>query len=353
MAARGRIGGGRPRRCASDEKPHLAERLQAVLKGGAEAIDCHAAALYLLDEGTRHLKLRSSWGLPPKKLIEPPRPLASAVADLEALLGHAVVLTDAALAESWNAPESFPAALCVPVASPTIPLGTLWFFARDSRDFSDRQTNLAEIIAGRVAADLDREALLNDAAVIEPAKRLLRELESWRHDNATRMMPHVAGWKLSMVERAFGEESAVSEVQCVGRHRIAALVATFNTTPLVGTLLATALRVVFTAHAAGTVHADRLLQRLNQALCAAFPGNVEAGAAVLLVDARTGRYRFAARARIGGLSNRLRRCVHGRVCQSFNLWRPGTIRRFHVLSIDRFDTSRPNRDARIGDPPPP
>jgi hypothetical protein len=288
------LAAGVPVASQADEKQCLAERLQAVLKGGAEALDCQAAALYLLDEGTRHLKLRSSWGLPPKRLTEPPRPLAGAVGDLEALLGHAVVLTDAALAQSWNAPETSPAALCVPVASPTIPLGTLWFFAHEARDFSDRQTNLAEIIAGRIAADLDREALLNDATTSEPAKRLFRELDSWRQDNAERVMPIVPGWKLSLSPSMAGADAmTINEVLAVGPSRIAALAATLRTTPLTAALAATALRVAFAAHASQAVRADRLLERLNHSLCFAFPGNVEASATILLTHTRTGRYRFA------------------------------------------------------------
>ena len=76
------------------DMPPLGERLEAVLRGGAEAIGCQAAALYLLDPATTELKLRSSWGLPRKRLTDPARPLRGALADLEALLGHAVVLTD-------------------------------------------------------------------------------------------------------------------------------------------------------------------------------------------------------------------------------------------------------------------
>ena len=61
---------------------------------GAEAVGGDAIALYLLDEATTELKLRCSWGLPFDRLVAPARPLQGAVADLEALLGHAVVLND-------------------------------------------------------------------------------------------------------------------------------------------------------------------------------------------------------------------------------------------------------------------
>jgi hypothetical protein len=106
------------------EKRHLAIRLETVLAGGAEAVGCQAAAIYLLDEATSRLKLRSCWGLPMDRLTAPARPLKGAVADLESLLGHAVVLQDTSLMPSWNVPEDYPAAVCVPVSTSTTILGT-------------------------------------------------------------------------------------------------------------------------------------------------------------------------------------------------------------------------------------
>ena len=59
----------------------------------------------------------------------------------------------------WQVPEDFPAAVCVPVSTPTTILGTLWIFSGEKRDFTARQTNLLEIVAGRLSADLEREML--------------------------------------------------------------------------------------------------------------------------------------------------------------------------------------------------
>lgn len=147
----------------SDDRAHLAERLQAVLRGAAEAVDAQAAALYLLDEGTSELKLRSAWGLPRDRLLKPARPLRGAIADLEALTGHAVAIEDVRLLPHWKVPEAFASAVCVPVSSATTPLGTLWVFCDRARDFTDQQTNIIEIVAGCIAADLEREVLLSAA----------------------------------------------------------------------------------------------------------------------------------------------------------------------------------------------
>ncbi|MCE9555440.1 MAG: GAF domain-containing protein [Planctomycetes bacterium] len=139
---------------------HLAERLEAVLRGGAQSLRCAAAAMYLLDDDTTELKLRAQWGLGAQRLTESGRPLAGALADLEALSGHAVVLEDDVLMELWHVPEPAGAAVCVPISGPTSVLGTMWLYCDAPRRFTATETNLAEILAGRLAADLDREALI-------------------------------------------------------------------------------------------------------------------------------------------------------------------------------------------------
>ena len=84
------------------------------MRGAAQAVDCQAAGLYLLDDDTRFLKLRATWGLPPSRLAAEPRRLRGSKADLEALTGHAVALERATRFEHWNAPEEFGSAVCVP-----------------------------------------------------------------------------------------------------------------------------------------------------------------------------------------------------------------------------------------------
>jgi hypothetical protein len=139
----------------------LGQRLEAVLKGGVEALNCQAAAMYLLDEETSQLHLRASWGLSKKSVQASPRELESATADLEALVGHAVVLENDTLFDLWNVPEPhFASAVCVPISSPTTLLGTFWIYCSQPRDFHDRETNLIEILAGRLAVELEREMLL-------------------------------------------------------------------------------------------------------------------------------------------------------------------------------------------------
>lgn len=187
-----------------DTSEQLAQRLEAVLRCGAKSLNCPAAALYMLDDATQFLKLRASWGLPQGRLAEEPRPLKGAVADLEAMLGHAVVVEDSQYLEHWNIPEKYPAAVCVPVASDSNILGTLWLFSDTRRDFQSKETNLAEMVAGRLVADLEREILWREQMRVNDYRKLTHATAAWQRDNQPDDPPPLEHWNLEARTRSEG-----------------------------------------------------------------------------------------------------------------------------------------------------
>ncbi len=144
-----------------DFAPGPLERdLPAILQSAAEVASARSVALYVLDDATEYLLLRGIHSdSAPVDLLDK-RPLRGANADLEALAGHAVVMKNSDDGRRWQAPMQAPSAVCVPVSSTTTLLGTLWCFADESQDYSDMTVNMLEIIAGRIAAELECEAAL-------------------------------------------------------------------------------------------------------------------------------------------------------------------------------------------------
>jgi serine phosphatase RsbU (regulator of sigma subunit) len=191
------LAAGVPITATPDSESHLAVRLEEILKAAAQTVDCQASAAYLLDEATRKLKLRTCWGLPKSRFLDPPRPLRGAAADLEALVGHAVVLEDAALLPHWKIPEEFRAAVCVPISSPTTPFGTLWMFCDRVRDFSVHETNMIEIVAGRVACELERQMLLQQTLQMRRMGRQLSHAMQWQQNHIPRIKPLLDGWQVA------------------------------------------------------------------------------------------------------------------------------------------------------------
>jgi hypothetical protein len=151
-----------PAPATETNESRFSETLFTILKEGAKILDCHAASFYVLETKTNSLKLRSCWGLPEERLLDSPRSLHDSMADLEAILGQAVILNEDYLFEAWGVPEDFPTAVCVPVSSPMSIIGTLWFFSDRQRCFSDHDLRLLELITGRLAAEIERASLLRE-----------------------------------------------------------------------------------------------------------------------------------------------------------------------------------------------
>lgn len=268
-----------------DEAQELARRLEAVLRGGASAVGCHAAALYLLDASTTHLKLRASFGLPPSRLLDPPRPLQGAIAELEALLGHAVVLEDAQLLPHWRAPEKFPSAACVPVSTPTTPLGVLWVFSEHKRDFSALQTNLLEIVAGRLAADLERDVLLQAGQQARIRTSAWERAVRWQELRQPQIAPQtpgfeVAGWSSAAVD----VNGDFHDWTVLPDGRLALLVGDAHGTTLEAALTAAAAHGACRAHLSHATMAAELLSLANETLWASSAGGQSASLACAILD---------------------------------------------------------------------
>jgi serine phosphatase RsbU (regulator of sigma subunit) len=272
------------------EEQHLAARLEAVLKGGAEAVRCQAAALYLLDEATTELKLRSCWGLPLGRLTAPARPLQGAVADLEALLGHAVVLENTDVLRHWNVPEDFPAAACVPVATPTTLLGTLWVYCTERHDFDPHQTNILEVVAGRLAADLEREMLLREAVEAAQWKRQLAAAERLQRNQLPTISPLLDGWELSgWTAQAQAVGGNFYDWFCLPNGLLAVTVGDAQGRGIEAGMAAAALKAAIRAHGLYHREAHQALKQINLTLWTGSAGDQYATLFYGLIETATGR----------------------------------------------------------------
>jgi hypothetical protein len=296
------LAAGVPVTARPDEEPHLAERLESVIKSGAETVGCQAAGLYLLDEHTSHLKLRAAWGLPQERLLAEPRPLRGAVADLEALVGHAVVLEDTTLLPHWRCPEPFPSAICVPVSSTTTPLGTLWVFSEKGRDFSPQETNLIEIIAGRLAADLEREMLLVAGVQARQDDRQLGAAGRWLAGRLPTVAPLVEGYEVAgWTQAASGIASTFHDWSVLPDGRLALTVGEAAGNSLEAGLGIASLHAATRSHAGYRHQAAEMLSRVNDTLFSASPGDQRAALAYALVDPEKGQAQIALAGHTSGL----------------------------------------------------
>lgn len=277
-----------------EESRMFAERLEAILAGAVNAVGCSAAGLYMLDDGTSCLKLRASFGLPADRLLAPPRPLVSAIADLEALVGHAVVLEDTQLLPHWKCPEEFPAAACVPVSSPTTPLGTLWVFCDRVRDFSSLETNLLECVAGRIAAELEREMLLASAVATHRLKRERDGARDWQQSRLPTIEPLLDDYEVAGYSAGSSEPTgSFFDWTVLPDGRLALLAASSQESGLAGALAAASLQSAIRSHLNYPHTASQLLSRVSETLWTGSAGDQLASLVYAILDPETGRLEIA------------------------------------------------------------
>lgn len=168
----------------SDDQLEMAERLEAVLHSASDAIGATASAMYLLDESTSTLKMRACSGLPLSKLAESPRPLRGSLGDLEALLGNAVMLEDIALVPEWQSPEPYGSAICVPIGTPTMPHGTVWFWSEMPRKYSSAEIEVANLASSRLMSELERVVLGNE---VQSSRAIRKQLDAAGLAQASRL----------------------------------------------------------------------------------------------------------------------------------------------------------------------
>lgn len=284
------------------EEEHLAIRLEAILQGAAQALGCQAAGLYLLDDATTQLKLRAAWGLAEDRFVATARPLADAFADLEAIVGHAVAIEDASLLPHWKIPEPFPAAVCVPVSSPTDPLGTLWFFANKSRDFTDEQTNLAEIVAGRIASELQREVLLNECVTAKRSDHQQLHATQWQRDHLPNVTPMLDGWQVAGW-CADGDELANGFYDWFvpPDGSLAVVLGTGEGTVIESALSSAALQSAVRSHANYACSTSQLIDRVNETIWLGSAGGHFASLAYASIQPDSGELELAATGDISAL----------------------------------------------------
>jgi serine phosphatase RsbU (regulator of sigma subunit) len=212
------------------------------------------------------------------------------MADLEALLGHAVVLSDPELMQHWKAPEDFPAAVCVPVSTPTTLLGTFWIYCTDRRDFDDRQTNILEIVAGRLAADLEREMLLREGIDAAQLKRQLSAAEQLQQNQLPTIAPLLDNWELAgwtVQSQPVGGD--FYDWFCLPQGLLAVAVGDAMERGLKAAMAASALKAALRSHGQYHRQAEQALKQINLTLWTGSAGDQYATLFYGLIETSTGR----------------------------------------------------------------
>jgi len=271
----------------------LTKRIEALLRTAGELTACDAAAAYLLDDATSQLRLNASWGRPGRRLTHPVRPLRGQLADLEALLGQAVVIQRAAETPDWKIPEDCGAAVCVPIAT-NAPLGTLWVFSQKPRNFTPEQVQMLDVVAGRIAAEVERENLLQESVVLKAWHRHWRRAVEWQQGQRPQAVPLVEGWQVvAATSRTAPLTGGYHDWSLLPSEQIAVAVGQAQGGAVEAQLTVAALHAGLKSHAPYARHPSNLLRRLNDTFWVGSAGDQFAALGYMMLDPLTGEFEFA------------------------------------------------------------
>lgn len=154
---------------AKDRGEKLQRLLTQLLQTACSQFGYESAGIMILDESTTMLVQRVGIGPHFSQANGIGRLLDQSRADIEALSGGVVVLNTRGEVASWQAPVTSRAAVCIPIASLDNLHGTLWLAGETKRELTDSDTNLLEIIAGRIAAELETATVIAQQSAVNPA----------------------------------------------------------------------------------------------------------------------------------------------------------------------------------------
>ncbi|GIW96746.1 MAG: hypothetical protein KatS3mg111_0079 [Pirellulaceae bacterium] len=261
---------------SADETDRLTERLKHTLQQAILQTGSDAGAIYLLDDTTSELKMRCVSGLPVSRLAAPARPLRGAMADLEALLGHAVLIENTALAPEWNCPEDFAAAICLPIGSPTMPHGTLWLWSNHVRDFSTMDIEIGKLAAEKVLVEIERSVLADE---VLKSRSLSRDAERASLLQATRLPSSqpvhedydVAGWTYP----AGGLCGSFHTWDMNKEQAIVGAIGDAKQGGALGAMIVSSVQSIIEACCQSVHHPSQIMRRANDVLWQAYEGEAQ------------------------------------------------------------------------------
>jgi sigma-B regulation protein RsbU (phosphoserine phosphatase) len=156
------------------------------------------------------------------------------------------------------------------------------------------QTHLAEIIAGRLVSDLEREVLLREGLRGRETDQARTLLSEWQTEQRPGMPPLIDGWQVA--GRISGEDSLGGQFfdwSILPDGRLAVAAGQADGMHVEASLTATTLHVALKSHATYPHNARQMLDRLNEALWTYSPGNRFASLFYGIIEPDSGDLEFA------------------------------------------------------------
>lgn len=279
-----------------DQSSRLAQRLEKLLQRAAAAAGCDAAGVYLLDTDTTSLKLRASFGLPANRITAAARPLRGSRGDLESLVREVVMIDDleGTLSTTWNSPEPFASGIVAKIEEDDLPIGTIWLWSKQPREFTEQDGASVQLAALSVASELSRASLFRERAKWNVTSTSIQSASQWQLRQlppAMELAPGmvVDGWAES--PRPWARSWHAWDVLPDGS--IALAFAEANLKQMDAAMISATARAAFAAHSNYRHSATEMLRRISDSLWQTNTGDQLVSMLYIKLDPETGEGELA------------------------------------------------------------
>jgi len=144
-----------------DSPPALPDVVRRCLRVALQTCQAWGAAFFLTDSTQQHLQLRMAETLTPARIPHARRQRATTPDGLALSQGETLLSATNEADREWL-PEGCRIAAVTPVQASAGSLGTLWIYERRLRTWSTRELQSLRMVAGQLAAGLERLVLLQE-----------------------------------------------------------------------------------------------------------------------------------------------------------------------------------------------
>ncbi len=286
------------------QRESLAAGLEKTLADAAAACRCDSAAMYLLDDDTKTLKVRAVFALPSDRIEQSPRDLRGSRGDLEALVQGVVCIDD--LQESpldtWNCPETAGSAICAAIHNDSVPIGTLWLFADQAREFTSAHSAAARMASTQLALRLELAKASRQESCKRQTNRAIRDVTQWQFMGLPTGTKLADGWLVDgMIESATDWAIGWHTWDVLPDGTLMMAMAEADDRSLAGAMAAATCRAALTAHT-GYRHSPReLMQRISDTLWQTSTGEQLISLLYARIDPETGEGEVASAGHINAI----------------------------------------------------
>jgi serine phosphatase RsbU (regulator of sigma subunit) len=281
---------------ANEDSPliptNLSDKVANLLRFAKQEFSALGAAVYLLDEATTHLRLRSM--IAPVSFapeVESVRALENSLADLESLIGNKINIHSREMGETWKIPKPFQFGWCVVLGTKNLPLGTIWIFFSQARTPSDKELEFLEGLNNQLHSEISsrEKPQTSDAETALLQQELLLAARS----NDARLpsfSPEIDGWKITgWTYRQGYLSSTFHDWAITPAGNLSVAVGQVTGPMLTSSMSLNNLRSLVSAHREYRHTSQSMAAKLNEQIWCQSPGDEMASLIYALIDPETDR----------------------------------------------------------------